>query len=113
MTSIVGENDWGARGGKMKDKEFWYWWDRNVIGKPFWRFMGKVYLFIFGCGIIGYVIASLMRGSWVESISECLTATMVLIVIANVGVAIINTEMSSKYWDADWDFTRNRTKGGK
>ena len=92
--------------------KFWYWWDKNVIGRPFWSFMGKVYAFIFCCGIIGCVIGSLIIRSWTECIFGCLMATMFLFIFTNLGYSMINMEMSTKYWDKNWDSSRNPRKIG-
>lgn len=83
--------------------EFWYWWDKNVARKPFWYFMSKVYIPILGSGLLGYVIASLVRGSWTEAIFGCLMATMFLIIFANIVVTFINIEMSFKYCSKNWN----------
>ena len=88
--------------------EFWYWWDRNIIDKPPWKSIGRIQGSILLGGTVGYVVASLLLGSWTRPLWPCLMGLGGIIILINLAMGVISTEIGKKYQSDKWDWSHNR-----
>ena len=82
---------------EMIPHSFWYWWDRNMVVKPFWKAMLPGWIVIF--------IANIRAGD--------ISSLMLSLIFYHVITGLMNTAMRNQYQKPWFDFSKNAAKRSK
>ena len=98
---------------KDSDLKFWYWWDDHVVKSKIGlvKLMLTAYAVWIGCLLIAYSLINTFTDVFTQESMPgwlfLLLGTCAGMIIVNLTIAGINTELSSKVWDEGWNFHRH------
>ena len=79
---------------------FWFWWDERMIQKPFRQVISKVWGCLIALNIVGFLVGGVIAGNW-----DILTMILLIfgeMIICNLVIAGLNSEICSKYYEKWW-----------